>query len=52
MYAGRVVEACRASELHAATHPYTRGLLESLPRIDDDRAELPTLRRDPAWAAE
>jgi peptide/nickel transport system ATP-binding protein len=52
MYAGRVVEACRASELNAATHPYTRGLLESLPRIDDDRAELPTLRRDPAWAAE
>jgi peptide/nickel transport system ATP-binding protein len=52
MYAGRVVEECRASELHAATHPYTRGLLESLPRIDDDRAELPTLRRDPAWAAE
>jgi peptide/nickel transport system ATP-binding protein len=52
MYAGRVVEACRASELNAATHRYTRGLLESLPRIDDDRAELPTLRRDPAWAAE
>ncbi len=52
MYAGRVVEECRASELQAATHPYTRGLLESLPRIDDDRAELPTLRRDPAWAAE
>jgi peptide/nickel transport system ATP-binding protein len=52
MYAGRVVEECRAADLHAATHPYTRGLLESLPRIGDDRAELPTLRRDPAWAAE
>jgi len=49
MYAGRVVETCRASELHQAKHPYTRGLLESLPRIDDTRIELPTLKRDPAW---
>ena len=32
MYAGRVVESCRAGELHAAKHPYTRGLLDSLPR--------------------
>jgi peptide/nickel transport system ATP-binding protein len=52
MYAGRVVESCRAGELHAAKHPYTRGLLDSLPRLDDDRAELPVLTRDPAWAAE
>jgi peptide/nickel transport system ATP-binding protein len=52
MYAGRVVESCRASELHAAKHPYTRGLLDSLPRLDDDRPELPVLTRDPAWAAE
>jgi peptide/nickel transport system ATP-binding protein len=49
MYAGRVVETCRASELRAATHPYTRGLLSSMPRIDDDREELPVLERDPAW---
>lgn len=49
MYAGRVVESCRASELHRAQHPYTRGLLASLPRLDDDRAELPVLTRDPAW---
>jgi peptide/nickel transport system ATP-binding protein len=52
MYAGRVVESCRASELHAAKHPYTRGLLDSLPRLDDDRPELPVLTRDPAWAVE
>jgi peptide/nickel transport system ATP-binding protein len=52
MYAGRVVESCRAGELHAAKHPYTRGLLDSLPRLDDDRAELPVLTRDPTWAAE
>ncbi|MBP2232201.1 peptide/nickel transport system ATP-binding protein [Azospirillum agricola] len=52
MYAGRVVESCRASELRNATHPYTRGLLDSLPRLDDPRAELPVLTRDPAWLTE
>jgi peptide/nickel transport system ATP-binding protein len=49
MYGGRVVETCRASELHRAQHPYTRGLLAALPRIDRPSAELPVLRRDPAW---
>jgi len=49
MYAGRIVEECRASELHAAKHPYTRGLLASLPRIEESRAELAVLTRDPAW---
>ena len=49
MYAGRVVEERAARDLANATHPYTRGLLQSLPRIDDDRGELPTLARDPAW---
>jgi peptide/nickel transport system ATP-binding protein len=50
MYAGRVVETCRASELAAATHPYTRGLLAALPRIDGDRRDLPVLKRDAAWS--
>jgi peptide/nickel transport system ATP-binding protein len=49
MYAGRVVEQVAARDLASATHPYTQGLLRSLPRIGDDRAELPTLTRDPAW---
>ncbi|PWC33671.1 ABC transporter ATP-binding protein [Azospirillum sp. TSO35-2] len=49
MYAGRVVESCRASELHAARHPYTRGLLDSLPRLDVPQGDLPVLTRDPAW---
>ncbi|TQF84821.1 ABC transporter ATP-binding protein [Elioraea sp. Yellowstone] len=49
MYAGRIVESLPAAELHAARHPYTRGLLESLPRIDERRARLPVLARDPAW---
>jgi peptide/nickel transport system ATP-binding protein len=46
MYGGRVVETGRTEALFAApTHPYTRGLLASLPDIDDpatgdDRADL------------
>jgi peptide/nickel transport system ATP-binding protein len=49
MYAGRIVEECKASELAHAQHPYTRGLLASLPRVGDTRARLPVLARDPAW---
>jgi peptide/nickel transport system ATP-binding protein len=49
MYAGRVVEEVRARDLASATHPYTQGLLRSLPRLHDARVELPTLSRDPAW---
>ena len=50
MYAGRVMETMAASELHAARHPYTRGLLNCLPRVDGDGADLPVLERDPQWA--
>ena len=49
MYAGRVVETCRASELHRARHPYTRGLLAALPQVDREPGPLPVLTRDPAW---
>jgi peptide/nickel transport system ATP-binding protein len=49
MYAGRIVESLPAVELHRARHPYTRGLLDSLPRIDQRRDRLPVLTRDPAW---
>lgn len=49
MYRGKVVEALEASRLGEATHPYTRGLLEALPRIHARRARLPTLQRDPQW---
>jgi len=52
MYAGRIVEEARASALSAARHPYTRGLLACLPSVDEaERAELPVLKRDPAWLA-
>jgi peptide/nickel transport system ATP-binding protein len=50
MYAGRVVEELEASELDRARHPYTRGLLDCLPRLDADHRPLPTLERDAAWA--
>jgi peptide/nickel transport system ATP-binding protein len=49
MYAGQVVEVCAARELHAARHPYTRGLLGCLPRLDRPQARLQVLSRDPAW---
>jgi peptide/nickel transport system ATP-binding protein len=51
MYAGRIVEECRASELSKARHGYTKGLLGCLPRIGDRGAELAVLARDPAWLA-
>ena len=49
MYAGRIVEACQADKLHEAKHPYTRGLLNSLPRLDQPQKRLEVLKRDPAW---
>jgi peptide/nickel transport system ATP-binding protein len=50
MYAGRVVEEISAGGLIDAKHPYTRGLLNCLPRLGDDRHPLPTLDRQPEWA--
>ncbi|WP_409308560.1 ABC transporter ATP-binding protein [Pectobacterium sp. B1J-3] len=49
MYAGRVVESIAAADLDNAQHPYTRGLLNSLPDIDNRRPRLPVMNRDPAW---
>ena len=49
MYAGRVVESIAAADLDQAQHPYTRGLLSALPSLDQRRARLPILQRDPAW---
>jgi peptide/nickel transport system ATP-binding protein len=40
MYAGRVVESAPTAELFAAPqHPYTWGLLRSIPRLDSPRSE-------------
>ncbi len=49
MYAGRVVEEIQASRLHEAQHPYTQGLLNCLPRLNQPRHPLPTLQRQEAW---
>ena len=50
MYSGRIVEVCDAKSLHEAKHPYTRGLLNSLPRLNAPRKKLDVLSRDPAWS--
>ena len=37
MYGGRIVESAPARELYAhPRHPYTRGLMDSIPRLDDE----------------
>jgi peptide/nickel transport system ATP-binding protein len=51
MYRGRVVEELASADLGKAQHPYTRGLLDCVPRIGEDRHPLPTLRREAGWAA-
>jgi peptide/nickel transport system ATP-binding protein len=50
MNTGKIVEECKAGELRNATHPYTRGLIAAIPRLDETRDELPVLDRN-AWAA-
>lgn len=45
MYAGRIVEKGPVSEVFKRPyHPYTRGLLESLPRIDQQTSKLHPIR--------
>ncbi len=40
MYGGRIVEQAGAAELYARPrHPYTRGLLASIPRLDGAAGE-------------
>ncbi|UED84358.1 ABC transporter ATP-binding protein [Streptomyces profundus] len=56
MYAGRIVENAPVHELYSRpAHPYTKGLLESIPRLDHKGGELraikglpPNLARIPA----
>ncbi|MEU6221544.1 ABC transporter ATP-binding protein [Streptomyces sp. NPDC047022] len=41
MYAGRIVESAPVHDIYKApAHPYTRGLLESIPRVDQKGREL------------
>ncbi|MEO9527693.1 ABC transporter ATP-binding protein [Roseibium sp.] len=52
MYGGRIMETLDAKRLDEARHPYTKGLLNCLPRLDGRHDDLPVLRRDPAWLTE
>ena len=52
MYGGRIMEVLDAKNLDNAQHPYTKGLLNCLPRLDGDHKDLPVLKRDPAWLQE
>lgn len=45
MNAGEMVESCDARDLGRAAHPYTRGLLASMPRLNETRQELPVVDR-------
>ena len=49
MYAGRIVETLPAQDLHQARHPYTQGLLNSLPLLDAPQDRLPVLQRQDSW---
>ena len=49
MFGGKIVESLMASELHAAQHPYTQGLLNCMPDLDRKKRKLEVLNRDPAW---
>ncbi|MFG2328805.1 ABC transporter ATP-binding protein [Streptomyces sp. NPDC048604] len=59
MYAGRIVEQAPVHELYKRpAHPYTRGLLDSIPRLDQKGQELyaikglpPNLTRIPSGCA-
>ena len=59
MYAGNIVEAGPVVDIfHRSNHPYTAGLLGSLPRLDRPERELvpiggipPSLRNDPSGCA-
>ena len=45
MYAGYIVEEADVTELfYHPAHPYTQGLLASIPRIDEDKEKLYTIR--------
>jgi peptide/nickel transport system ATP-binding protein len=49
MYAGRIVDACRSCELPDSKHPYTQGLFNSLPKLEEPRKRLAVLERCETW---
>ncbi|WP_319410214.1 ABC transporter ATP-binding protein [uncultured Cohaesibacter sp.] len=49
MYGGQIVETIAAADLDNVQHPYSKGLLNSLPSLENPREFLPVLQRDPCW---
>ena len=49
MYGGRIMEVVDADKLHDSQHPYTKGLLNCLPKIAGSKEQLPVLVRDASW---
>ncbi len=48
MYGGKVVEEAKVGDLYAnPQHPYTQGLLQSIPRLDQKGAELESIKGSP-----
>lgn len=48
MYAGRIIESCTVEQLYdSPAHPYTRGLLDSLPHIDTNEEQQQRLQTIP-----
>jgi oligopeptide transport system ATP-binding protein len=48
MYAGHIIEQAETTELYGRPrHPYTVGLLQSIPRLDEDRGELIPIQGQP-----
>ncbi len=44
MYAGSLVEVCRVSDIFSEPlHPYTKGLLEAIPKVNVERETLPVI---------
>lgn len=45
MYSGKIVETGTAQQIFShPLHPYTRGLMECIPQIDEDKEELTVIR--------
>ena len=52
LYGGRVMESGPVESVFAAPlHPYTRGLLDAVPRMDRDDERLPAIPGDPLGAS-
>ncbi|WP_030346156.1 ABC transporter ATP-binding protein [Streptomyces sp. NRRL S-1022] len=48
MYAGRIVESAPVHDIYKApAHPYTRGLLDSIPRLDQKGRQLYAIKGQP-----